>query len=148
VSRDVLVTLLITVVLGDVVKVITTDNEGTLHLGRDDGTSKDTTLDVDLTDIRTLLIDVDTGLGFLGGLETVTNFLEPTLVALLGILGVLEDTSLLLESLFGLITKWVNNIFFLKNKSIKTYLNIHVYNEEKEEELNHFTVISSKYFFS
>jgi hypothetical protein len=102
VSRDVLVTLFVTVVLGDVVKVITTDNEGTLHLGRGDNTSKDTTLDVDFTDERTLLVNVGTGLGFLGGLETVTDFLEPTLVTLLGVLGVLENTSLLLESLLGL----------------------------------------------
>lgn len=104
-SRDVLVTLLVTVVLGDVVKVITTDNEGTLHLGGGDNTGKDTTLDVDFTDERTLLIDVGTGLGFLGGLETITNFLEPTLVTLLGVLGVLENTSLLLESLLGLFVK-------------------------------------------
>jgi hypothetical protein len=103
VSRDVLVTLLITVILGDVVKIITTDNKGTLHLGGDNGTSKDTTLDVDLTDIGTLLVNVVTDLGFLGGLETITDFLEPALVTLLGILGVLEDTSLLLEAFFGLI---------------------------------------------
>jgi hypothetical protein len=102
VSRDVLVTLFVTVVLGDVVKVITTNDEGTLHLGGGDNTGKDTTLNVDFTSERTLLIDVSTSLGFLGGLETITNFLEPTLVTLLGVLGVLEDTSLLLESLFGL----------------------------------------------
>ena len=102
VGRDVLVTLFVTVVLGDVVKVVTTNNKSTLHLGRDDNTSKDTTLDVDFTNKRTLLVDVGTDLSFLGGLEAVTDFLEPTLVALLGILGVLENTSLLLESLFGL----------------------------------------------
>jgi hypothetical protein len=103
VSRDVLVTLLITVVLGDVVKVITTDNDGTLHLGRGNNTSQDTTLDVNFTNVGALLVNVGTILGFLGGLETVTDFLEPTLVTLLGVLGVLENTSLLLESLFGLL---------------------------------------------
>lgn len=103
VSRDVLVTLLITVILGNVMKIITTDNEGTLHLGGGNNTSKDTTLDVNLTDEGTLLIDISTGLSFLGGLETVTDFLEPTLVTLLGVLGVLENTSLLLESLLGLL---------------------------------------------
>lgn len=101
-SRDVLVTLFVTVVLGNVVKVITTDNEGTLHLGGGDDTGKDTTLDVDFTDEGTLLVNVGTSLGFLGGLETITDFLEPTLVTLLGVLGVLENTSLLLEGLLGL----------------------------------------------
>lgn len=104
-SRDVLVTLLITVILGNVMKIITTDNEGTLHLGGGNDTSKDTTLDVNLTDERTLLIDIGTGLSFLGGLETITDFLEPTLVTLLGVLGVLENTSLLLESLLGLLKR-------------------------------------------
>ena len=101
-SRDVLVTLFVTVVLGDVVKVVTTDNESTLHLGGNNNTSQDTTLDVNFTNERTLLVDVGTSLGFLGGLETVTDFLEPTLVTLLSVLGVLEDTGLLLEGLFGL----------------------------------------------
>jgi hypothetical protein len=103
VSRNVLVTLLITVILGDVVKIITTDNKGTLHLGRDNGTSKDTTLNVDLTDIGTLLVNVVTDLGFFGSLETITDFLEPALVTLLGILGVLEDARLLLKAFLGLI---------------------------------------------
>lgn len=102
VSRDVGVTLFVTVVLGNVVKVITTNNDSTLHLGGGDNTGKDTTLDVDFTNERTLLINVGTILGFLGGLETVTNFLEPAAVTLLEVLGVLEDTGLLLESLFSL----------------------------------------------
>lgn len=102
VSRDVGVTLFVTVVLGNVVKVITTNNDSTLHLSGGDNTGKDTTLDVDFTNERTLLINVGTILGFLGGLETVTNFLEPAAVTLLEVLGVLEDTGLLLESLFSL----------------------------------------------
>jgi hypothetical protein len=102
VGRDVLVTLFVTVVFGNVVKIVTTNDKSTLHLGRDNNTSKDTTLDVDFTNKGTLLIDISTDLGFLGGLEAVTNFLEPTLVTLLGILGVLENTGLLLEGLFGL----------------------------------------------
>lgn len=102
VSRDVGVTLFVTVVLGNVVKVITTNNDSTLHLSGGDNTGKDTTLDVDFTNEGTLLINVGTVLGFLGGLETVTNFLEPAAVTLLEVLGVLEDTGLLLESLFSL----------------------------------------------
>lgn len=42
---NVLVSLLVTVVLGDVVKVFTTDDDGTVHLGRDDGTGQNTTTD-------------------------------------------------------------------------------------------------------
>lgn len=129
-SRDVLVTLLVTVVLGNVVKVITTDNEGTLHLGRGDNTSEDTTLDVDFTDEGTLLIDIGTGLGFLGGLETITNFLEPTLVTLLGVLGVLENTSLLLESLLGLfVSKGLGKIQ-MKNIKYKIHTWCSIFNEE------------------
>jgi hypothetical protein len=83
------------------VKVITTDNDGALHLGGGDNTSQDTTLDVDFTNVRALLVNVGTVLGFLGGLETITNFLEPTLV-LGGHLGVLENVRLLLVGLFKL----------------------------------------------
>lgn len=42
VSGKVLVSLLITVVLGDVVEVFTTDDDGTVHLGRDDTAGQDT----------------------------------------------------------------------------------------------------------
>lgn len=101
-SRDVLVTLLVTVVLGNVVKVVTTEDNGALHLGGDDNTGQDTTLDVNLTGPRALLVNVVAVLGLVGGLETVTNILEPTLVALGRVLGVGEDTVLLLEGLFGL----------------------------------------------
>lgn len=129
-SRDVLVTLLVTVVLGNVVKVITTDNKGTLHLGRGDNTSEDTTLDVDFTDEGTLLIDIGTGLGFLGGLETITNFLEPTLVTLLGVLGVLENTSLLLESLLGLLVSKGLGKISVRNIEYKIHTWCSIFNEE------------------
>lgn len=101
-SRDVLVTLLITVVLGDVVKVVATNNDSALHLGRDDNTSQDTALDVDFTNPGALLVNVGAILCSLGGLEAVTNILEPALLVS-GVLGVLEDTALLLVGLFGLL---------------------------------------------
>lgn len=44
-SGDVLVALLVSVVLGDVVEVVTTDDEGTVHLGRDDLSGQDTSTD-------------------------------------------------------------------------------------------------------
>lgn len=56
VSGQVLVALLVTVVLGDVVEVFTADDDGTVHLGRDDTAGKDTTTDGDLADEGTLLV--------------------------------------------------------------------------------------------
>ena len=100
--------LLITVVLGDEVKVLATDDDGALHLGRDDLTSEDTTTDGDIAGEGALLVDVVTLNGLLGGLETKTDLLVPAVVLdglLAGNLGVLEDTLLLLESLFDLL--WV-----------------------------------------
>ena len=99
-------TLLVTVVLGDEVEVLTTDDDGTLHLGGDDLTGQDTTTDGDITGEGALLIDVGTLDGLLGGLETKTDILVPTVVLdglLARNLGVLEDTLLLLESLLNLI---------------------------------------------
>jgi hypothetical protein len=56
VSGQVLVALLVTVVLGDVVEVFTADDDGTVHLGRDDTAGKDTTTDGDLADEGALLV--------------------------------------------------------------------------------------------
>lgn len=56
VSGDVLVPLLVTVVLGDVVEVFTADDDGTVHLGRDNTASEDTATDRDLTGEGALLV--------------------------------------------------------------------------------------------
>jgi hypothetical protein len=99
------VALLVTVVLGDEVEVLATDDDGALHLGRDDLASEDTTADRDITGEGALLVDVVTLNGLLGGLEAKTDLLVPAVVLdglLAGNLGVLEDTLLLLESLFDL----------------------------------------------
>lgn len=100
-GRDVSVTLLITRVLGDVVKIFTTDDDSALHLGGDNNTGQDTATDGDITSEGALLVDVGTLDGFLGDLETKTDILVPTGVALLSV-GVKGDTSLLLESLLNL----------------------------------------------
>jgi hypothetical protein len=50
------VALLVTVVLGDVVEVFTADDDGTVHLGRDDTAGKDTATDGDLADEGALLV--------------------------------------------------------------------------------------------
>lgn len=47
VGSEVLVALLVTVVFGDVVQVLAADDEGAVHLGRDDGAGEDTATDGD-----------------------------------------------------------------------------------------------------
>ena len=101
-SGQVLVALLVTVVLGDIVKVFTADDNGALHLGRNDNTSENTSTDGNFTSEGALLVDVVAFNGLLGSLETETNILVPTVVSLLGDLGVLEDTNLLLEGFLDL----------------------------------------------
>jgi hypothetical protein len=56
--RHVLVTLLITTILGDEVQVILSYNDGTFHLGTNDQTLEDTPTDRNATGERTLLINV------------------------------------------------------------------------------------------
>ena len=77
VSVDVLVTLLETTVLLDVVEVVATDDDGALHLGRDDEPLQDLSTDGNVTGEGTLLVNVvalDRGVG---GLDTQTDILHP-----------------------------------------------------------------------
>jgi hypothetical protein len=96
--------LLVTVVLLDVVQVITTDDDGALHLGGDDGSGEDTAANADITSEWALLIDVSSSNGLGGGLETQTDVLEPASTLALGddTLVVLEDSLLLLERTMSL----------------------------------------------
>lgn len=48
--------LLVTGVLGDEVKVLAADDDGTVHLGGNDGTGEDTATDGDETGERALLV--------------------------------------------------------------------------------------------
>jgi hypothetical protein len=50
------VALLVSVVLGNVVEVVTTDDEGTVHLGRDDLSGQDTSTDGDESSEGALLV--------------------------------------------------------------------------------------------
>lgn len=102
--------LLVTVVLGDEVEVLATDDDGALHLGGDDLTSEDAATDGDITGEGALLVDVVALNGLLGGLEAKTDLLVPAVVLdrlLAGNLGVLEDTLLLLESFLNLVGVYV-----------------------------------------
>ena len=78
VGMDVLVTLLETTVLLNVVKVITTYNNSTLHLGRDDKSLQNLTTDGDVAGEGALLVNVVSLNGSIGGLDTKTDVLYPT----------------------------------------------------------------------
>lgn len=95
-NRNVLVSLLVSVVLRDVVQVVSSDNDSTVHLGGYDGTSQNLTTDGDHTGEWALLVDVRTLNGSLWGLETQTDTLVPSLGPLGGLnLWVTEDVWLL-----------------------------------------------------
>jgi hypothetical protein len=104
-SSQVLVSLFITVVLLDIVQVFTTDDNGTVHLGRDNHTTEDTSTDGDLVGSKgTLLINVFSFDRFLRSLESKTNVFEPsTFLLLSNELGVFKDTLLELVGFFVLV---------------------------------------------
>lgn len=56
VSSKVLVALLVTGVLGDEVKILPADDQGTVHLGADDGAVQDAATDGDEAGERALLV--------------------------------------------------------------------------------------------
>lgn len=56
VGGEVLVALLVTRVLGDEVKVLSSDNQSSVHLGGNDGAGQDTTTNGDETGERALLV--------------------------------------------------------------------------------------------
>lgn len=106
VDGDVHVPLFVAVVLGDVVEVVPTHNDGSLHLGGDDYGLENTAANADLAGERALLVDVVAFDGFLGRLEAEADALEVAAAsfALLGdqLLAVQEDVVLLLETPFVL----------------------------------------------
>ena len=75
---NVLVTLLITLVLGDVVEVVTTNDNGALHLGGDDETLEDLSTDGNISSEGALLVDVGAFDGSIGGFDAKTNVFDPT----------------------------------------------------------------------
>lgn len=105
VSSKVLVSLLVTVVLLDVVQVLATDDDGAFHLGADNGTSKNTATNGDISSEGALLVNVSTSDGFLGSNEAQTDVLVPTSTLALGdnALVVGENGVLLLERLVMLL---------------------------------------------
>lgn len=70
VNWNVLVSLFVSVVLWNVVQVVSSDDDSTVHLGGDDGTSQDLTTDRNQTGEWTFLVNVRTFNGGSWGLET------------------------------------------------------------------------------
>ena len=66
---DVRMSLLIPLVLSNIVEVVSSDNDGVLHLGRGHHSSDDSTSDTDVTGERTFLIDIGSAYGIIGGVE-------------------------------------------------------------------------------
>jgi len=56
VSSEVLMSLLVSGIFGDEVKVFSADDQGSVHLGRDDGAGEDTASDGDHTGERAFLV--------------------------------------------------------------------------------------------
>ena len=77
-SGDVRVALLKTVVLLNVVEVVTAQNNGALHLGGDDDTAEDPAADGNVTSEGTLLVDVAATNCSVRRLEAQTNATKVT----------------------------------------------------------------------
>lgn len=79
-STDILVSLLITRVLWDKVKVLSSDDKSSLHLGGHDDSSQDSSTDGDRGGSEwALLVNVGSLDGLDGGLESETDLAMPAL---------------------------------------------------------------------
>ena len=78
VSRDILVPLLVTTVLGNVVQIIPSDNNGSLHLGGDDLSLQNSSTDRNVSSEGALLVNVTSLDGSIGSLDSKTNVLDET----------------------------------------------------------------------
>jgi hypothetical protein len=76
-SMNVLVTFLVTLVLGNVVKVIPTNNDSALHLGGDDKSLEDLSTDGNVSGEGALLVDVGAFNGGIGGFNSETDIFDP-----------------------------------------------------------------------
>ena len=65
-----------TIVLSNVMKVVTANYYGPLHFHLDYNTTKNSTSDLNGTSKRAFLVDIFAFLGFSGRLKTKTNFLN------------------------------------------------------------------------
>jgi len=105
-GSEVVMSLLESVILLDVMKVVSSEGDSTGHLSAKNDTFENSTSNGDWGGEWALLVDVGALHGGLWGLETETNLLIESWASgcLLSedFLGVLEDAKLLLESSFSL----------------------------------------------
>ncbi len=73
---DVSVSFFISVVFGDVVKIVSSDNDGSLHFCGDANTLEDFTSDGDVAGEWAFFINIGGFDGLLGGSESKTDVLE------------------------------------------------------------------------
>ncbi|KAH3661844.1 hypothetical protein OGAPHI_006022 [Ogataea philodendri] len=96
VSSEVLVSLLVSVVFWNVVQVVSSDDDGSVHFGGHNSSGQDSTSDRDGTGEWTLLVNVSTLDGGLRSLESQSDVLVPSLGSSRGLsLWVGEDVWLL-----------------------------------------------------
>jgi hypothetical protein len=130
-SSNVGVSLLKTMVLGDVVQIIATDDDSSLHLGGDHKTTNDSATNGDISSEGALLVNVVAINGFLGGLEAQTNVLVvANSAASLGLGNTSlpladEDGGLLLESVFSLRKETSKQMEFQKRKGRQKVHSLH-----------------------
>lgn len=75
VSSEVSVSLLVSVIFGNVMEVVTSDDNGAVHFGGDDDALEDLTPDGDVAGEGAFLINVGALDGFLRGLEVESDVL-------------------------------------------------------------------------
>ena len=73
---DISVSLLVSVVFGDVVEIVSSDDDGSLHFCGNTNTLEDLASDGDVGGEGALLVDVSGFDGLLGGFESKTDILE------------------------------------------------------------------------
>lgn len=106
VSVIVTVTFFVSVVLRDIVEVVTSDDNGSLHFGAEDNAFQDLASDVNVAGEGAFLIDIVALDGFFGSFEVESYVLvvPHSSSCLFGqqLLGVEEDSVLFLEGTFML----------------------------------------------
>ena len=73
---DVSMSFLVSVVFGDIVEIITPDNNGPLHLSGDDNSLEDLSPDGNVAGEGTFLVNIFGFDGLFGGLESKSDVLE------------------------------------------------------------------------
>lgn len=94
-GRDVGVALFETVVFGYIVEIVSSDNDGPLHLCRSNDAPQNSASNAHETSERALLVDVVSADGGLGGLETQANVPDEPGSGLLGDGLTFEETAVL-----------------------------------------------------